>query len=127
MSNEKNKVARDWAELYTKPNHKYKNIKADFVFVDNADMRIGELNHIKTKLLKTLIDNVDILSTTKSISYDDLYYDDKVEAYKVLAEKTIDTKIPTYNGGTYRLGMPPNKELYRDVISRTKNIRGVKL
>lgn len=126
-SNEKDKVARDWAELYSKPNHEYKNIKADYVFVDNADMRIGETNFIKERLLKSLIDNIDILSTIKSIYYGDLYYDDKVEANKVLSEKTIDTKIPTYNGGTYRLGMPGNEEYRRNIISRTKNIRGVKL
>lgn len=127
MSNEKNKVARDWAELYNKPNHKYKNIKAEFIFTDNAHMRDGELNNIKTKLLKSLIDNIDLLSTVKSIEYSDLYYDDINERNEVIAKKTIDTKIPTYRGGTYRLGMPGSQGYFKSIISTIKNIRGVKL
>lgn len=127
MSNEKNKVGRDWAEIYSKPNHEYKNIKADFIFTDSAVMRIGELNNMKTKLLKVLVDNIDLLSTIEPLSYGDLDFYNDVKLNKILAEKTIDTKISTYEGGVYRLTLPANEQYLKNVISRIKSIRGVKL
>ena len=116
---DKPKVVSDWVELYNKPSHKYKNMRA-FINV-RKDYRLRTIHSIREKILKVLNDNYIELLKLDPLEYGDINFPNHN-----IANKTLDTKISNNRGGTYIIGFG-DEESMDDVLNIVKYIRGLNL